>query len=132
MSAALIRRWFEEVWNQRRLSTVDELLDAGTIAHGLPGAPRGPAGFRAFHAQFVAAFPDVRVVVEEAFESPPAADGSVSVACRFTAHVTSPRSGEAGALPCMSMTRWRGGTCVEARDVCDFHELEEQVGPLPS
>ena len=32
---ALVRRWFDEVWNQGREDTIDELLAATAIAHGL-------------------------------------------------------------------------------------------------
>jgi hypothetical protein len=32
---ALIRRWFEEVWNQGLEQTIDELVAAGAKIHGL-------------------------------------------------------------------------------------------------
>ena len=35
---ALIRRWFEEVWNQGREEVIDELFAADGIAHGLADA----------------------------------------------------------------------------------------------
>ena len=31
----LIRRWFDEVWNNGRADVIDELFDENGIAHGL-------------------------------------------------------------------------------------------------
>jgi hypothetical protein len=40
------RRWFEEMWNQRRDATIDELLSADSYGHVEGGEYRGPQGFR--------------------------------------------------------------------------------------
>src|ERR1700687_4006210 len=78
---ALIRRWFEEVWNQGRVEAVDEMFAADGIAHGLSddsGNPlRGPAGFREFHARFRQAFPDIVVTVEDTI----AQDDKIAARC---------------------------------------------------
>ena len=66
---ALIRRWFEEVWNKGRADAIDEMFAEGGVAHGLSdesGSPlRGPAAFREFHQKFRNAFPDIVVTVED-------------------------------------------------------------------
>jgi len=65
----LIRRWFDEVWNEGRVDTIDELFSEDGIAHGLSddtGNPlRGPSGFKEFHTKFREAFPDIVVTVED-------------------------------------------------------------------
>lgn len=33
-NVALVKRWFEEVWNQKRSETIRELLSADCVAHG--------------------------------------------------------------------------------------------------
>src|SRR5437588_11510292 len=57
---ALMRRWFEEVWNKGRAEAIPEMFADEGIAHGLsddPASPmRGPAGFLPFHTQFREAF----------------------------------------------------------------------------
>jgi steroid delta-isomerase-like uncharacterized protein len=64
-SIAIVRRWFEEVWNQRRDRTIDELLDEDSVCHTDQGPVRGPGEFRErMYAPFVAAFPDLRVEIE--------------------------------------------------------------------
>src|SRR5579864_6636660 len=66
----LMRRWFEEVWNQGRIETVHELLSTDAVARGQNGAEselRGPQEFEGFVRQIRGAFPDIRVRVEDVF-----------------------------------------------------------------
>ena len=68
-NVALARRWFDEVWNQRREQTIDELLAPDSVVHGDVGTLTGPDEFRAKqYVPFTAAFPDIRVVVEDAID----------------------------------------------------------------
>lgn len=61
----LARRWFQQVWNERRDDTIDELVTAESVCHADDGPMRGPAEFRErMHGPFLAAFPDLRVEVE--------------------------------------------------------------------
>ena len=60
----LSRRWFEEVWNQRRSATIDELLTPESVGHMETGDVRGIDAFKRVHAEFLTAFPDLRVWVE--------------------------------------------------------------------
>ena len=59
------RRWFEEVWNERRDDSVDELMAADSYGHVEGGEVRGPDGFRQMRAMFLSALPDVRIEVED-------------------------------------------------------------------
>ena len=63
---ALVRRWFEEAWNQRSEKVIDELMTPESICYADDGPMKGPAEFRARqYLPFLAAFPDLRVVVED-------------------------------------------------------------------
>jgi steroid delta-isomerase-like uncharacterized protein len=80
----LIRRWFEEVWNNGRADAIDEMFAEEGLAHGLSDVSgnsplRGPAAFREFHKGFREAFPDIIVTVEDTI-----AEGD-QVAARCTA-----------------------------------------------
>src|SRR3974390_1624317 len=71
-NVALMRRWFNEVWNQRRLDAIAELMAPDAIAAGLGGADevvRGPAEFRLFAERFQKAFSRLQITVEDAFGS---------------------------------------------------------------
>jgi predicted ester cyclase len=72
---AVIRRWFEEVWNQGREETIGELLDGESVCYTDDGPIRGPDEFRErMYAPLHAAFPGLRVEIEAIV-----ADGDVVV-----------------------------------------------------
>jgi predicted ester cyclase len=64
-SIAVVRRFFHEVWNDRRQETIDELLDDESSCQSDNGEIRGAAGFRAMQYEpMLAAFPDARVTID--------------------------------------------------------------------
>ncbi|HEY0139838.1 MAG TPA: ester cyclase [Thermoanaerobaculia bacterium] len=62
---SIARRWFEEVWNQRRDESIDELMTPDSQGHVEGGDMRGPEEFKKMRAMFLAALPDVRMVIED-------------------------------------------------------------------
>lgn len=132
---ALVRRWFEEVWNRGRAEAIDELFAADGVAHGLAGESgqglRGPAGFRPFFESFRAAFPDVEVVVEDAV-----AEGDmVAARCAVRATHRSPALGFAATdrpvgFEGITLVRVRGGQIAEAWNFFDFMSMYRQLGVL--
>lgn len=60
---AIAVRWFNEVWNEGQVATIDELYAPGGIAHGLAdGKPiqiKGPSEFKKFHTKFREGLPDI-------------------------------------------------------------------------
>jgi len=87
-NASILRRWFEEVWNQGRGQTIDELMAPDAVARGLADAAqthRGPTAFKPFWAQLRDAFPDIHVTIHDV-ES----EGD-KVAARWTATMTHAR-----------------------------------------
>jgi steroid delta-isomerase-like uncharacterized protein len=61
----LARRWFEEIWNQRRTETIYELLAPNGIGHLETGDIVGPEQFHQVYQEFVTAFPDIALTIEE-------------------------------------------------------------------
>ena len=64
----LVRRWFEQVWNQKSEAAIDEMLSPQGKSHGFPEADSvlvGAEAFKAVHRTFCGAFPDVHVDVVE-------------------------------------------------------------------
>lgn len=60
------RRWFEEVWNERRDDAVDELMAPEALGYVEGQEPlHGPADFRKMKAMFLSALPDVRIHIED-------------------------------------------------------------------
>ena len=64
---ALMRRIFEEIWNQGTLDLADELVDPDYVDHdpAMPEEVRGIEGFKQFVGMYRAGASDARVVVED-------------------------------------------------------------------
>jgi steroid delta-isomerase-like uncharacterized protein len=62
---ALVRRWFEEVWNKGRTDAIGEMLAEHSMVFGLGEALKGPSQCKPFHTAFRTAFPDISVVIED-------------------------------------------------------------------
>jgi steroid delta-isomerase-like uncharacterized protein len=58
------RRWFEEVWNQRRSAAIEELLTPESVGHTETGDLRGIDEFKRFQADVLSAFPDLCLSIE--------------------------------------------------------------------
>jgi steroid delta-isomerase-like uncharacterized protein len=109
-NAALARRWFDEVWNQRRSETARELIGPDAVCDSEIGALVGPEGFIAqAHTPFLAAFSDLRIDVE----------GTVSegdqVVVRWRARGTHDGDGF-GIPPTGKRVSFRGMTWIRYRD----------------
>lgn len=62
----VVRRVFEEVWNQGNLDLLDELLDPEFIDHSAPpGTPPGIRGYKIAITRFRNAFPDIRFNLDQ-------------------------------------------------------------------
>lgn len=63
--AAVVRRWFDMLWNKRDPSVIDELLTSESVCHSDEGPLRGPDDFRTKQYEpLVTAFPILDVKVE--------------------------------------------------------------------
>ena len=132
---ALMRRWFEEVWNQGRADAIPEMFAEDGIAHGLSddvNAPlKGPGGFLPFHAQFREAFPNIEVVVEDQI----AEDDMVATRCSVRGKHTGDSLGFAAThstveFTGITITRIRDGKIVEAWNNFDFMNMYRQLGAI--
>jgi steroid delta-isomerase-like uncharacterized protein len=65
----LIRRLYEEVWNERKLDVVDELISPSHALHdpNVSGLQMGPDAYKRQVAQFTTAFPDLHFAIEDIF-----------------------------------------------------------------
>ena len=132
---ALMRRWFDEVWNKGRADAIAEMLAEDAVVHGLSddvaNPLRGPEGFLPFHAQFRDAFPNIEVVVEDQI-----AEGDL-VATRCVVRGKHEGDGlgfKATQAPVeftgMAITRIKDGKIVEAWNNFDFMKMYRQLGAI--
>jgi predicted ester cyclase len=132
---ALLRRWFEEVWNKRRSETIDEIFAADGIAHGLSDDEdqplRGPAGFKPFHEIFCGAFPDIEVVVEEMIAEGDLVAARCSVRGKHTGdHLGIAASNAPVQFTGMAIVRIKDRKIVEAWNNFDFMKMNKQIGAI--
>lgn len=126
---ALVQRWFDEVWTQGRVTSIDELMAPSCIVHGLGEEMRGPESFKRFHSAYRNAFPDVRLTVDHMV-----AEGD-TIAARWSG--TGTHNGNGLGLPAtgrqvrfsgMTFARIQNGKLVEGWNVFDQLGMFQQLG----
>ena len=131
---ALVRRFYEEVFNKKNLAAIDEFLDPHIIEHALPpGLPGGSAGSRQFIGMYLVAFPDLHLTAEDLI-----ADGGKAVA-RFTMRGThkgefmgiSP-TGKQVTMTGIQIVRVVGGRIAENWVNFDALGMLQQLGVIPA
>ena len=129
----LLHRWFDEVWNQGRMETIDELFAPDAIAHGLSdgdGKPMyGPAAFRFFYLSRRQAFPDVHIVIEDCIVE----GDKIVVRCLVKGTHTGegmgvPPTGQKVELGGVCIAQVHGGQIVESWNYYDFVPAYVQLG----
>jgi steroid delta-isomerase-like uncharacterized protein len=131
---ALARRVIERIINTGDVSAVDEVI-ATDYVYSSPGMPdvRGPEGMKEFVGMYRAAFPDVRLTVDQQI-----AEGD-SVLTRWTA--TGTHLGEfMGMAPTgkqvtvngMILSRFADGKLIDDYEIMDVFGLVQQLGGMPA
>ena len=132
----LVHRWFEEVWNQGREETVDELLAADAVAHGLgEGATssRGPEEFKIFLRNMRTALPDAHVeVLDTVVEGDKVAVRLLLTGTHLGDGLGVPPSGRAVSVPAITVARLSNGQMVEGWNSWDQLGFLQQIGAIPS
>ncbi|HJX93168.1 MAG TPA: ester cyclase [Pyrinomonadaceae bacterium] len=130
---ALTERWFEEVWNKGRAEAIREMVTEDLVIHGLSDAKgeaiKGVKAFDEFHSQFVNAFPNIQVTVDDLI----AEGDKVAARCTVRAKHTGDALGVAATHADVDFTgiaivRINGGKIVEAWNNFDFMKMNRQLG----
>jgi steroid delta-isomerase-like uncharacterized protein len=130
----LVRRFLEELFNQRDMAAIDRYLAADYVDHVVPpGIPPTRDGFRQFVGAFFAALPDFRYTIDDMVAS----DDRVAV--RLTAEGTQqgelmgiPATGNHAAWSEMHIGRIANGAIVEHWGQIDNMGMLQQLGVIPA
>jgi steroid delta-isomerase-like uncharacterized protein len=134
-NSALIRRWFEEVWNKGRMEAIDEMASPSVIGHGQAqhDTDIGLQEFRAFASSIRSAFPDLKVTIDHTVEQ------GDKVVARWTATMTHKGNflgfaptGKTATITGTTTQRIAGGKIVEGWDNWDQLGLLVQIGAVPA
>ena len=130
---AVVRRFYEEVMNQKKRAVLDEVFDLNVVDHfAPPGTPGGLEGARQTLGMFLTAFPDLHFTVEDLI-----AEGDKVVA-RATLSGTQqgafmgiPPTGKHVTMTGIDINRFVGGKSVEHWVEMDTLGLMQQLGVIP-
>jgi steroid delta-isomerase-like uncharacterized protein len=130
---ALITRWFEEVWNKKRIAAIAEMASPDCIAHGQAqhDITLGLGQFEQFARTLQGAFPDLRVAIDFAFEQ------DDKVVARWTARMQHTGnflgiapSGRQAVVTGTTIVKIANGKIVEGWDNWDQLGLMVQIGAV--
>jgi steroid delta-isomerase-like uncharacterized protein len=134
-SGTLIRRWFEEVWNQGREETIDamcakEAIGYGQAQHGV--SINGPEHFKQFWRSFRSAFSGIHVDFHDTIEQGDRAVLRWTMTMKHSgAFLGIAPTNKHVAVEGISIQRYANGKIIEAWDNWDQLNLLVQLGAVP-
>jgi steroid delta-isomerase-like uncharacterized protein len=133
---AMLRAWFEEVWNQKQPEEIPKRFAPDGIAHGMgPNGTdiTGPSAFQEAYHVFTRAFPDLHVTVDQAIASGDRV--AVHLTCEGTHGGDDLGVGATGKpvrFTAMTIARFREGKIIEGWNVIDLLAALRQIGAVPA
>jgi len=131
--ATLSRRIFEEVWNKKDLTVIDEIVAPDYLHHDPqnPNVTGGVEGYKQFVRQYQSAFPDLVMTIDEEIEA------GDTVITRWTARgihngdlLGLPRTGRSISVTGISVARTNHGKITESWNVWDTLGMLHQLGAI--
>ena len=122
--STLLYRWFDEVWNQDKENSIDELMTGDGIAHGLSSEEslNGAPGFKIFYHGFRQQFEDIHIDVHDVVSQD-------DMECALTEVTAKQRdTGKQVNFSGICMVRVKDGKIAEAWNHYDFLNLYQQLG----
>lgn len=126
---SLVRRLFDNVWNQGKLDLVNEIVTENFVDHDPTHPVKGPEGLKGLVAKYRAAFPDCRLDIDETID----AGERLVVRWRYSGTHTSPLegippTGRRVQGPGISIYRFNGNRIDESYTTWDALGMMQQLG----
>ena len=130
---ALLSRMIKEVFNQGKISLLDDFLAPGFVEHEElpPGIPPGREGVKQLFSLFRSAFPDLKVNIDDTI-----ADGDkVVIRCTWSGthkgeFMGVPPTGKSVSFGVIDIVRFAGGKAVEHWGQMDSMRMMQQLGAV--
>jgi steroid delta-isomerase-like uncharacterized protein len=127
----LLKRWYEEVWNQQSEAAIDAMFAPGGKSHGFPDADSvlvGAEAFKAVQRTFCGAFPDLHVDVEEIVTEGDRAAVRFKVTMTHTGdHLGFPASGKKTTLTGSTFVIVKDGKILEGWNYMDLGGMMQKL-----
>jgi steroid delta-isomerase-like uncharacterized protein len=135
----LIRKFVDQLWNDRNLELADEIFAEDCPTHQLQSGsplspvPRGPEAIKKHAMGWLASFPDLRFTIEQMMaEQDRVFTQMVMVGTHKSAWLGIPATGKSVSIRMMTVHRIQGGKVVEDWVLVESLGLFQQLGVLPS
>jgi steroid delta-isomerase-like uncharacterized protein len=126
---AIVRTWFQEVWDEGREDAIDRLMAPDALVHGLGEPIRGPEGFKPYFRTMHAALGDLEVrVVRTVTEGEYVAAHCHVIARHVGETLGGPPTGRSVDFFGVTIARVVNGKIVEGWNVFDFLSMYQQLG----
>jgi steroid delta-isomerase-like uncharacterized protein len=129
----IVRRYLEEVFHRRNSAAVDAMVAPDFVHHDPVNPIHGPEGLKQLQAVLFAAFPDLRITIEDMV-----AEGD-RVVVRYTFTGTHrgdlagiPPTGKAVRFTGIFIRRLRDGKAVDDWLTADTLSMLQQLGAIPA
>ncbi len=132
---ALIRRWFDEVWNQGREDLIDSMRAPDASATGLAEGTQqshGERPFRAFYANLRETFPDLHVTIEDILSQGDKVCVRLVIEGTHMGDAIAPATGRRVSFGGIVMARIKAGKIAESWNNLDQLGLLSQIGVIPA
>ena len=126
---ALVRRFIEDFWAGGDLSRVEEFLAPAYVEHNLlPGQEPGLEGYKRRYLALRAAFPDVRITIDDLLAEGDRVMARVSIeGTHLGPFLGQPASGRIVCMAAINVYRITDGRIVERWGMQDLHGLLRQI-----
>jgi steroid delta-isomerase-like uncharacterized protein len=128
---ALVRRFYEEYYNNGRLEMIDEAFSPSYV-HNTPEVPEGKMNYEEYREHMLLisrAFPHMKVVIEDQVAE------NDKVTTRYTMYGTQegdlpgiPSEGREIKVPVITIMRMQGGKIAEGWELYDSLDMAIQLG----
>lgn len=132
---AIVQRLYEEVWNNRKLEVINEILSPSHALHGpnFSGSAIGPEAYKREASAFFAGFPDLHWTVEDII----AERGKVVACWTFSGTHKGEYMGIAAtnkkvSVDGMTIHHLAGGKIMDSYSIRDALGLMQQLGAVPA
>jgi predicted ester cyclase len=122
MSQSRLRQWCDQVWNNAKEDSIDELMDESAVIHGLETDKDkfGPNAFKPFYQELRKTFPSVTInlepiIITEDFEAGHCAVKGITA------------DGKEVNFTGLAIAKYKGGKIIEAWNGFDFSPVEKQL-----
>ena len=133
-AGTLMRRWFQEVWNEGKEQTIDEMFPRDSVMWGVSrpdASSRGPEEFRAFHQAMRKTFSNMHIELEDVVAQEDLAYTRFKVTATHSGDgFGMAATGKTITLVGMCALRAANGVIVEGWNVWDQIGLARELGML--